>query len=302
MLKGFSDPKRSRGGKWKLKEIIERLKAVYCGKIGYEFSHIPFRDETNFLLDRIEQESNISYSKEQKLELLKILARSHLLENFFLKKFTTHKRFGLEGLESLIIAIEAVIEQASNHGVDTFIIGMPHRGRLNVLANICQSSLTEMCGMFMGTNARVLEEGDVKYHLGHKTQRIINGKSMTIDLLANPSHLEAVDPVALGKTHSMQFYQNNPNRAMAILIHGDAALAGQGVVYETIQMEDLYDYSTGGVIHLVANNNIGFTTTPRDARSSLFPTSVACSIQAPIFHVNGDCPEEVDFVSRLAAD
>ena len=125
---------------------------------------------------------------------------------------------------------------------------------------------------------------------------------MTIDLLANPSHLEAVDPVALGKTHSMQFYQNNPNRAMAILIHGDAALAGQGVVYETIQMEDLYDYSTGGVIHLVANNNIGFTTTPRDARSSLFPTSVACSIQAPIFHVNGDCPEEVDFVSRLAAD
>ena len=302
MLKGFCDFKRPRAGKWKLKELIERLKAVYCGKIGYEFMHIPFRDETNFLRDRIELDQHYQYSKEQKLNLLKTLAKSHLLENFFLKKFTTHKRFGLEGLESLIIAIEAVIEQASEHGVDTFIIGMPHRGRLNVLANICQASLTEMCGMFMGTSARVLEEGDVKYHLGHKTQRMIKGKPVTIDLLANPSHLEAVDPVAVGQTHAMQFYQNNPNRAMTILIHGDAALAGQGIVYETIQMEDLYEYSTGGVIHLVANNNIGFTTTPRDARSSLFPTSVSTSIQAPIFHVNADCPEEVDFVSRLAAD
>ena len=302
MFKGFIDPNRPRGGKWKLKELVQRLKSTYCGKIGYEFMHIPFRDETNFLKDRIEQESGVEYTKEQKLVLLKKIARSHLLENFFLKKFTTHKRFGLEGLESLIIAIEAVIEQASQHGVDTFIIGMPHRGRLNVLANICQSSLTEMCGMFMGTNARLLEEGDVKYHLGHKVQRTINNKPVTIDLLANPSHLEAVDPVTIGKVNATQFYQNDPNRAMAILIHGDAALAGQGVVFETIQMEDLYEYSTGGVIHLVANNNIGFTTTPREARSSLFPTSVASSIQAPIFHVNGDCPEEVDFVSRLATD
>ncbi|OMJ86369.1 hypothetical protein SteCoe_12162 [Stentor coeruleus] len=302
MLKGFCDFSRPRGGKWKLKDLIERLKSVYCGKIGYEITHIPFRDETNFLRDRIELETPYVLSKERKLDLLKTLARSHLLENFFLKKFTTHKRFGLEGLESVIIAIESIIEQASEHGVDTFIIGMPHRGRLNVLANICQSSLTEMFGMFMGTNSRVLEEGDVKYHLGHKTQRTINGNPVTIDLLANPSHLEAVDPVTVGKTHAMQFYQNSPNRAMAILIHGDAALAGQGVVYETIQMEDLYEYSTGGVIHLVANNNIGFTTTPREARSSLFPTSIATSIQAPIFHVNADCPEEVDFVCRLAAD
>lgn len=302
MLKGFCDVNRPRGGKWKLKEFIEKLKSVYCGKIAYEFIHIPFRDETNFLKDRIELEESLSYSNEQKLALLKILAKSHLLENFFLKKFTTHKRFGLEGLESLIIAIEAVIEQAVANGVDNFIIGMPHRGRLNVLANICQSSITEMCGMFMGTNARVLEEGDVKYHLGHRTQRVINGKTTTIELLANPSHLEAVDPVTMGKVSAMQFYQQNPNRTMAILIHGDAALAGQGVVYETIQMEDLYDYSTGGVIHLIANNNIGFTTTPREARSSLFPTSVATSIHSPIFHVNAECPEEVDFVSRLAAD
>jgi 2-oxoglutarate dehydrogenase E1 component len=302
MLKGFVDVDRPKAGKWKLKELVQRLKSTYCGKIGYEFMHIPFRDETNFLKDRIEQESGLQHSNEEKLELLKKIARSHLLENFFLKKFTTHKRFGLEGLESLIIAIEAVIEQASKHGVDTFIIGMPHRGRLNVLANVCQSSLTEMCGMFMGTNARLLEEGDVKYHLGHKIQRVINGKTVTIDLLANPSHLEAVDPVTVGKVHATQFYRNDPNRVMAILIHGDAALAGQGVVYETIQMEDLYEYSTGGVIHLVANNNIGFTTTPREARSSLFPTSIATSIQSPIFHVNADCPEEVDFVSRLAAD
>lgn len=302
MLKGFCDVQRPRGGKWKLKDLIKRLKSVYCNKIGYEFSHIPFRDETNFLKDRIEQETDLLYSDEAKLSLLKKLAKSHLLENFLLKKFTTHKRFGLEGLESLIIAIEAVIEQAVGQGVDNFIIGMPHRGRLNVLVNICQSSMTELCGMFMGTHARLLEEGDVKYHLGHKTQRIINGKSVVIDLLANPSHLEAVDPVALGKAYAMQFYQKSPDRTMTILIHGDAALAGQGVVYETLQMEDLYDYSTGGVVHLVANNNIGFTTTPRDARSSLFPTSVATSIHAPIFHVNADCPEEVDFVSRLAAD
>ena len=302
MLKGFTDTSKPHGGKWKLEELIARLKAVYCGKIGYEFIHIPFRDETNFLKDRIELDENIQYTNEQKKDLLKILARSHLLENLFLKKFTTHKRFGLEGLESLIIAVEAVIDQAMKHGVDTFIIGMPHRGRLNVLANICQSSLTEMCGMFMGTHARVLEEGDVKYHLGHRTQRTINGKQVTIDLLANPSHLEAVDPVAVGKVNATQFYQQNPGRTMAILIHGDAALAGQGVVYETIQMEDLYEYSTGGVIHLVGNNNIGFTTTPREARSSLFPTSVATSIHSPIFHVNADCPEEVDFVARLATD
>ncbi|OMJ66775.1 hypothetical protein SteCoe_36269 [Stentor coeruleus] len=302
LLKGFCDFSRPRGGKWKLSDLITRLKSVYCGKIGYEYIHIPYREEKNFIKDRIELETPYISPPSHKLNLLKTLARSHLLENFFLKKFTTHKRFGLEGLESSIIAIESIIEQASSYGIDTFIIGMPHRGRLNVLANICQSSITEMFGMFMGTNTRILEEGDVKYHLGHKTQRIIKGNTVTIDLLANPSHLEAVDPVTVGKTHAMQFYQNSPNRTMAILIHGDAALAGQGVVYETIQMEDLYEYSTGGVIHIVGNNNIGFTTTPREARSSLFPTSIASSIQAPIFHVNADCPEEVDFVSRLATD
>lgn len=254
------------------------------------------------MIERIEREPQFVNNNSQKKSLLKKLARAHLLEKFFHKKFTTHKRFGLDGLETLILSVEAVIERAVEQGIDTFVIGMPHRGRLNVLANICGSSLTDMVGMFLGSNARLLEEGDVKYHLGYTNTRIINGKSASISLLANPSHLEAVDPVAVGKVHAMQFYQNTPDRTMCILIHGDAALAGQGVVFETIQMEDLYDYTTGGVIHLVANNNIGFTTTPREARSGLFPTEIAKSISAPIIHVNGDCPEEVDWVSRLAVD
>ena len=302
MSTGFLSTSGSRGGKWKLKELIENAQRVYCGKIGFEFMHIPFRDESNWMKQRIEVDQLIKHSAEEKKQLYQVLAKAHLLENFFIRKFTTHKRFGLEGLETVILSIESVIERAVEQGVDTFLIGMPHRGRLNVLANVCKSSLSDMFSMFLGTNARILEEGDVKYHLGHTVQRNIKDKTVTISLLANPSHLEAVNPVALGKTRAVQTYQNSRDRAMTILVHGDAALAGQGVVYETLQMEDLYQYGTGGVVHIVANNNIGFTTTPREARSGAFCTEVAKSIGAPIIHVNGDCPEEVDFASRMAAD
>jgi 2-oxoglutarate dehydrogenase E1 component len=302
MMDGFLSDKGQYQGKWKLRNLLEKLKQVYCGKIGWEYMHIPFKDECNWMRKNIEVDKLIKYTTEQRIAIYEKLARAHLLEEFFHTKFATHKRFGLDGLESLVPAVEAVIERAVEHGVDTFVIGMPHRGRLNVLAHVLNSSLEDMLGQFLGTNVRLLEQGDVKYHLGCTTVREINGKKVTISLLANPSHLEAVDPVALGKTRAIQNYQEDRNRAMTILIHGDAALSGQGVVFETIQMEDLYAYGTGGVVHIVANNNIGFTTTPREGRAGMFPTEVAKSIGAPIFHVNGDCPEHVDYVSRLAAE
>jgi 2-oxoglutarate dehydrogenase E1 component len=299
---GFSDVRRPNGGRWKLKDLIEAINKAYCNKIGFEFMHIPFRDECNWIRNRVEVLEQFNFSKEEKLRIYESLARSTLLEQFFHKKYPTHKRFGLDGLEIAVPALEALSEHSVDHGVDTFIIGMPHRGRLNVLANVLSTPLEEQFAQFFGNTKRTHEEGDVKYHLGRTVERTIKGKKVSITLLANPSHLEAVDPVVLGKTRAVQDYQNSKNRAMAIMMHGDASLAGQGIVYETAQMEDLYGYTTGGTIHIVVNNNIGFTTSPRDARSGVYPTEVAKTTNAPVFHVNGDHPEEVVFVSQLAAD
>lgn len=247
----------------------------------------------------IEKNRLLDYSDTQKKQIFKKLARTQMLEEFFHKKFANHKRFGMDGLETAVPAVEAIIEKAVEFGIDNFIIGMPHRGRLNIMANVLHQNLEDIFNLFFGSTNRLYEQGDVKYHLGLTTTRNINGKDVTIRLLANPSHLEAVDPVALGLTKAIQ--QKN-KKALCIMIHGDASLAGQGVVYETVQMEDLHDYKTQGVIHLVFNNNIGFTTVPREARSGLFPTEVAKVIGAPIYHVNADYPEEVDFVSRMAVD
>ena len=299
---GFADVRNANGGKWKLKDLIEAIKNSYCNKIGFEFMHIPFRDEYNWMRNRIEVPEQFNFSKEEKIKIYESLARSTLLEQFFHKKYPTHKRFGLDGLEIAVPALEALIEHSVDHGVDTFFIGMPHRGRLNVLSNVLLTPLEEQFAQFFGTSKRTHEEGDVKYHLGRTVERVIKGKTVSISLLANPSHLEAVDPVVLGKTRAIQDYQNSKHRAMAIMLHGDASLAGQGIVYETAQMEDLFGYTTGGTIHIVVNNNIGFTTTPRDARSGVYPTEVAKTINAPVFHVNGDYPEEVIFVSQLASD
>ena len=302
LLTGFMQIDGPFKGKWKLKDLLRRCREVYCGKIGFDYLHIPFRDELNWVKERIETEALYSNSIERKLEIYYKVAQAQLLEEFFHKKFSTHKRFGMDGSETAVLAVNSLIERAIENGVDHFVIGMPHRGRLNIMANILETSLEEMFGLFYGLGYRQEEEGDVKYHLGQTTVRKIKGKEVTITLLANPSHLEAVNPVAAGLTRAIQEKQLNKKRTMAIIMHGDAALAGQGVVSETIQMEDLFGYRTGGVVHLVVNNNIGFTTTPREARSGQFPTEIARSINAPIFHVNGDFPEDVDFVSKLAAD
>ena len=302
LFKGFLSRENEHKGIWRFRDLLEKLNQTYCGKIGYEYMHIPYRDEVNFVKDRVEVDRPFVASPELKKQLLDRLARSTMLEEFFHTKFQTHKRFGLDGLESCVPALESIIERSVEHGVDTFVIGMPHRGRLNVLVHILNTPVEEQFSHFFGTSVRKLEEGDVKYHLGRTVERTIFGKKVTVSLLANPSHLDAVDPVVLGKTRALQDYQKTKGRAMSILIHGDAALAGQGIVFETAQMEKLFGYTTGGTIHLVVNNNIGFTTNPREARSGLYPTEIAKTMSAPVFHVNGDHPEEVDYVSKLAAD
>ena len=302
LLSGFMKIDGPTRGKWKLRDLIEKLQNVYTKKIGFDYMHIPFRDECNWIKGKIETDELFSNSRERKIEIYTKLAQAQLLEEFFHKKFSTHKRFGMDGSEAAVLAVHSLIERAIENDVDNFVIGMPHRGRLNIMANILDTSLEEMFSLFYGMGYRQTEEGDVKYHLGQTTVREIKGRKVTISLLANPSHLEAVDPVVVGVARAIQNKQLNRRKTMAIILHGDAALAGQGVVYETLQMEDLFDYSTGGTVHLVINNNIGFTTTPREARSGQFPTEIAKSIFAPIFHVNGDCPEHVDYVSRLAAD
>lgn len=299
---GFMQLDGPSKGKWKLKELIRRCQEVYTGKIGFDFLHIPFRDEVNWVKERIETDCLFANNNDRKLEIYYKVAQAQLLEEYFHKKFSTHKRFGMDGSETAVLAVHSLIERAIENDVDHFVIGMPHRGRLNIMANILETSLEEMFGLFYGIGYRQVEEGDVKYHLGQTVVREIKGKKVTITLLANPSHLEAVDPVVAGMTRAIQEKQLNKKKTMAIIMHGDAACAGQGVVFETIQMEDLFGFRTGGVVHIVVNNNIGFTTTPREARSGQFPTEIARSINAPIFHVNGDYPEEVDFVSKLAAD
>lgn len=302
LFKGYLSRDGEHKGVWRFRDLLEKLNKVYCDKIGYEYMHIPYRDEINFIRERIEVDTPHTASPELKRQLLERLGRSTLLEEYFHTKFATHKRFGLDGLEVLVPALEAIIERSVEHGVDTFIIGMPHRGRLNVLAHILNTPLEEQFAHFFGTHGRHLEEGDVKYHLGRTVERVVHGKKITVTLLANPSHLEAVDPVVLGKTRAIQDYQKTKGRAMSILIHGDAALAGQGIIFETAQMEELFGYTTGGTVHVVGNNNIGFTTNPKEARSGLYPTEIAKTMSSPVFHVNADYPEEVDSVSKLAAD
>ena len=231
---------------------------------------------------------------------------SDSFERFIASKYPNEKRFGLEGGESLIPGMKALIDRSVDAGVKSVVIGMPHRGRLNVLANVIRKPIEAILSEFAGS-ADPNEEGggDVKYHLGANYVRPTPaGKRVALSLVANPSHLEAEDPVVLGKTRALQFFDgdNDVKSAMAVLLHGDAAFAGQGVVYETMGFADLPNYSTGGTIHLIVNNQIGFTTDPRQGRSTPYPSDIAKAIDAPIFHVNGDDPEAVNFVSQLAAD
>ena len=294
-------------GKASLREILAHLTQTYCKSIGIEYAYIRRVEIYEWLKARMESTRNTPvFSVEKKLSILEQLTRAVLFEKFLHKKFTGQKRFSLEGCESLIPALNAIIEKGCESGISEFIVGMPHRGRLNVLANILGKPYHDIFNEFQG---KEFEDesllGDVKYHLGFSSEREMrNGNRVQLSLAPNPSHLETVGPVVEGISRCKidHEYASDHSKVVPIVIHGDASIAGQGVVYEILQMSELPGYSTGGTIHLVVNNQIGFTTNYLDARSSVYCTDVAKTTQCPIFHVNADAIEEVVFVMEMAVE
>ncbi len=294
-------------GSASLQSIIEHLSQTYCQSIGVEFAYIRNEEATAWLKRKMEGGKNTPhYSKTEKLHILTKLSEAVLFENFIHKKFPGQKRFSLEGSESLIPALDAVINTRNAAHDSEVVIGMPHRGRLNVLANILQKPYREIFTEFQGKeyDDRYLM-GDVKYHLGytneHKTR---DNKSIRMSLCPNPSHLETVSAVVEGiaRAHIDQVYKGEPGKVTPVIIHGDASIAGQGIVYEVLQMSELPAYRTGGTIHMVVNNQVGFTTNYLDARSSVYCTDIAKIIQSPIFHVNADDVEAVVYAVVLAME
>jgi 2-oxoglutarate dehydrogenase E1 component len=291
-----------------LRRIVEILRQTYSAKIGVEFMHIQYPEQKAWIQARMEGSHNLLRpSDAEKQEILEELVVAEGFERFLHVKFPGTKRFGLDGGESAVPALEAIIRRSAELGVDEIVIGMPHRGRLNVLANVMGKPYTAIFAEFQGAAVTddVLGSGDVKYHLGTSTDRDLpGGQQVHLSLTANPSHLEAVNPVVLGKVRAKQTQKGDTERSrvMGLLLHGDAAFAGQGVVHEGFEMSELRGFRTGGTIHVIVNNQIGFTTSPAYARSSPYPSDVARSVQAPIFHVNADDPEAVVHVARLAAE
>ncbi len=291
------------------REILAVLRETYCGPIGVEYMHIQDPEQKDWLQKRIEGAPwSSKIDVDAKKTLLRQLTEAEGFEAFCQKRYVGTKRFGLEGGEVTIPALHAMIETAAKAGVVEVAIGMPHRGRLNTLVNVVRKPFTALFSEFGGASPKpddVQGSGDVKYHLGTSTDIEAGGHAVHISLQPNPSHLEAVDPVVVGKVRARQDAAGDTKTrrsVMGILMHGDAAFAGQGLVYETLAMSKLIGYRTGGTIHLVVNNQIGFTTVPAHAYSGLYCTDVAKSVQAPILHVNGDNPEAVLFCSRLAAE
>ena len=292
-----------------LREIQTILRETYCGPIGVEFMHIQDPDQKSWIQRKVEGAPwRAAFDATAKRTILTQLTEAEGFEAFCQKRYVTTKRFGLEGGEFTIPALHAIIETVASAGVSEIAIGMPHRGRLNTLVNIVKKPLTAVFSEFGGESFKpddVQGSGDVKYHLGTSTDLEIGGHSVHLSLQPNPSHLEAVDPVVIGKVRARQDEAGDTQRrssVMAILMHGDAAFAGQGLVYETLAMSQLIGYRTGGTVHLIVNNQIGFTTVPAHAYSGLYCTDVAKSIQAPILHVNGDDAEAVVFCARMAAE
>jgi 2-oxoglutarate dehydrogenase E1 component len=291
-----------------LREILDRLHQIYCGNIGFEYAHIEEKDKRTWLKRMIESHHpNQSYglTNEDKKRILEKLNGAEVFERFLHTKYIGQKRFSLEGGEGTIAALDAIINKAAQENVEEIIIGMAHRGRLNVLANIMGKTYAHIFNEFEGNVLpdQSFGDGDVKYHLGFSSQvPTTAGKDINLKLVPNPSHLESVDPVVEGyaRAKADYLYESDYDKTLPILIHGDAAIAGQGVVYETVQMSKLEGYYTGGTIHFVINNQIGFTTDFDDARSSTYSTGLGNLIQAPIFHVNGDDPEALVFAVRLA--
>jgi 2-oxoglutarate dehydrogenase E1 component len=305
-----------------IREVLAILKATYCGNVGVQFMHIAEPEEKSWLQQRFEgadSQARTGFSKEGKLAILNKLIEAEGFERFLHKRFPGTKRFGLDGGEAMVPALEQIIKRGGALGVDEIVLGMAHRGRLNVLAAVMGKPYRAIFHEFQGGSSvpsDIEGSGDVKYHMGASSDREFDGNRVHLSLTANPSHLEIVNPVVLGKARAKQAFDIREAHAgvtepqgvldrtkvMPLLIHGDAAFAGQGVVAECFALMGLKGYRTGGTVHFVVNNQIGFTTSPRNSRSSPYPSDVALMVQAPIFHVNGDDPEAVVFAAKVAAE
>ncbi|MEP5938690.1 MAG: 2-oxoglutarate dehydrogenase E1 component [Erythrobacter sp.] len=290
-------------------DLLAALRANYCGNVGLEYMHIADTEERRFLQDKFESPGDtIQFTPEGKKAILGAVIRGEGYENFLGKKYVGTKRFGLDGGESMIPALEAVIKYGGSTGVREIIYGMAHRGRLNVLANVMAKPYKVIFHEFSGGSANpedVGGSGDVKYHLGTSTDRSFDDIEVHMSLVPNPSHLEAVNPVVLGKARAQQATRDDLSKhqqVLPVLIHGDAAFAGQGVVWESLSLSGVPGYDTGGCLHFIINNQIGFTTSPKFSRGSPYPSDVAKGVQAPILHVNGDDPEAVTFACKLAVE
>ncbi len=302
-LNGIFDRERTS-----LRQIIDLLRQTYCGKIGVEYMHIQVPAERAWIQEKFERrQGRPGLSPAEKKHVLETLTTTETFERFLDRRYTGTKRFGIEGAESLMPTLDAILRRGSELGVNEFVIGMPHRGRLNILANFVGKPYAAIFSEFQGNSTNpehVHGSGDVKYHLGTSADREVAGKTVHLSLAANPSHLEAVNPVVLGKVRAKQQQRGDEARreVAGILMHGDAAFAGQGLVAESLELSELSGFCTGGTIHVIVNNQIGFTTAPSAARSSPYPSDVAKGVQAPIFHVNGDDPEGVVEVANAAAE
>ncbi|MCP4205635.1 MAG: 2-oxoglutarate dehydrogenase E1 component [Shimia sp.] len=291
-----------------MRQIMDIVKRTYCGTFALQYMHISNPEEASWLKERIEgYDKEITFTREGRKAILNKLVEAEGFEKFLHVKYMGTKRFGLDGGESLIPAMEQVIKRGGSLGVEEIVIGMPHRGRLSVLANVMAKPYRAIFNEFQGGSFKpedVDGSGDVKYHLGASSDREFNGNTVHLSLTANPSHLEAVNPVVLGKVRAKQDQRNDDARTtvMPILLHGDAAFAGQGVVAECFALSGLKGHKTGGTMHIVVNNQIGFTTAPHFSRSSPYPTDNALVVEAPIFHVNGDDPEAVVHAAKVATE
>ena len=291
-----------------IKKLIKILEKYYCGKIGTQFMHIQDKEQRDWIMDKIENvKPKEIFTDKGKKAILERLTAAEVFENFLDKKYTGTKRFGLEGAESLIPALEQILKYGGKNGIEEVVLGMPHRGRLNVLANFMKKPFSAIFSEFQGNASNpddVQGSGDVKYHLGTSSDRIFDNIKVHLSLTANPSHLEAVNPVVIGKVRAKQDQKNDADRkkVVGLLMHGDAAFSGQGLVPETLDLSGLKGYKTGGTIHFIVNNQIGFTTSPTFSRSGPYCSDVALMVEAPIFHVNGDDPEAVVYVSRIATE
>jgi 2-oxoglutarate dehydrogenase E1 component len=307
MERRFSCETIQRDGPLKLREIFERLRNTYCRSIGVQFMHIDDLSVRMWLQERMEgTENRLKLSRKEQIRILTRLSDAVIFEEFIRKKFIGAKSFSLEGAESLIPLLDLAIEKGGEEGLDEIVLAMAHRGRLNVLANIIGKSPREIFREFEDPDPELhIGRGDVKYHLGYSNDwETGSGHKVHLSLCFNPSHIEFVNPVALGRMRAKQDRVGDAERArgMVLLIHGDAGFAGEGVVQEALNLSQIEAYSVGGTLHVIVNNQIGFTTSPGEGRSSTYTTDVAKMLQIPIFHVNGEDPEAVAQVVRLSMD